>query len=130
MKAENEMTLTFPSRSSNESFARAAVACFAAQLDPNLEELNDIKTAVSEAVTNCIVHAYRDCLGTVTIRCRILPENVLDIVIKDKGVGIPDIGRCDGFPGEVFHPGIRFEYSFQKRYGIVGDDFHDGIRIG
>ena len=66
MKAENEMTLTFPSRSSNESFARAAVACFAAQLDPNLEELNDIKTAVSEAVTNCIVHAYRDCLGTVT----------------------------------------------------------------
>ena len=73
MKAENEMTLTFPSRSSNESFARAAVACFAAQLDPNLEELNDIKTAVSEAVTNCIVHAYRDCLGTVTIRCRILP---------------------------------------------------------
>ena len=74
MKAENEMTLTFPSRSSNESFARAAVACFAAQLDPNLEELNDIKTAVSEAVTNCIVHAYRDCLGTVTIRCRILPE--------------------------------------------------------
>ena len=75
MKAENEMTLTFPSRSANESFARAAVACFAAQLDPNLEELNDIKTAVSEAVTNCIVHAYRDCLGTVTIRCRILPEN-------------------------------------------------------
>ena len=48
----------------------------------------------------------------------------------DQGVGIPDIGRCDGFPGEVFHPGIRFEYSFQKRYGIVGDDFHDGIRIG
>jgi len=85
MKAENEMTLTFPSRSANESFARAAVACFAAQLDPNLEELNDIKTAVSEAVTNCIVHAYRDCLGTVTIRCRILPENVLDIVIRDKG---------------------------------------------
>ena len=88
MKAENEMTLTFPSRSSNESFARAAVACFAAQLDPNLEELNDIKTAVSEAVTNCIVHAYRDCLGTVTIRCRILPENVLDIVIRDKGCGM------------------------------------------
>jgi len=57
MKAENEMTLTFPSRSANEAFARAAVACFAAQLDPNLEELNDIKTAVSEAVTNCIVHA-------------------------------------------------------------------------
>ena len=63
MKAENEMTLTFPSRSANEAFARAAVACFAAQLDPNLEELNDIKTAVSEAVTNCIVHAYRDTMA-------------------------------------------------------------------
>ena len=94
MKAENEMTLTFPSRSANESFARAAVACFAAQLDPNLEELNDIKTAVSEAVTNCIVHAYRDCLGTVTIRCRILPENVLDIVIRDKGCGMEDVEKA------------------------------------
>ena len=94
MKAENEMTLTFPSRSSNESFARAAVACFAAQLDPNLEELNDIKTAVSEAVTNCIVHAYRDCLGTVTIRCRILPESVLDIVIRDKGCGMEDVEKA------------------------------------
>ena len=94
MKAENEMTLTFPSRSSNESFARAAVACFAAQLDPNLEELNDIKTAVSEAVTNCIVHAYRDCLGTVTIRCRILRENVLDIVIRDKGCGMEVVEKA------------------------------------
>ena len=94
MKAENEMTLTFPSRSANESFARAAVACFAAQLDPNLEELNDIKTAVSEAVTNCIVHAYRDCLGMVTIRCRILPENVLDIVIRDKGCGMEDVEKA------------------------------------
>ena len=91
MKAENEMTLTFPSRSANEAFARAAVACFAAQLDPNLEELNDIKTAVSEAVTNCIVHAYRDCLGTVTIRCRILPDSVLDVVVRDKGCGREDI---------------------------------------
>ena len=94
MKAENEMTLTFPSRSANESFARAAVACFAAQLDPNLEELNDIKTAVSEAVTNCIVHAYRDTIGLVTIRCRILPENVLDIVIRDKGCGMEDVEKA------------------------------------
>ena len=91
MKAENEMTLTFPSRSANEAFARAAVACFAAQLDPNLEELNDIKTAVSEAVTNCIVHAYRDTIGLVTIRCRILPEEtdrvksiVMDYVNKNR----------------------------------------------
>ena len=94
MKVENEMTLTFPSRSSNESFARAAVACFAAQLDPNLEELNDIKTAVSEAVTNCIVHAYPDSLGIITLRCRILKDNVLDIVVKDKGVGIQDLEKA------------------------------------
>ena len=94
MKAENEMTLTFPSRSANEAFARAAVACFAAQLDPNLEELNDIKTAVSEAVTNCIVHASRDTIGLVTIRCRILPENILDLVIRDKGCGMEDVEQA------------------------------------
>ncbi len=94
MKAENEMTLTFPSRSANESFARAAVACFAAQLDPNLDELNDIKTAVSEAVTNCIVHAYRDTIGLVTIRCRILPDSVLDVVVRDKGCGMEDIEKA------------------------------------
>ena len=68
MKAENYMTLEFPSKSANESFARAAVACFAAQLDPNLEELNDIKTAVSEAVTNCIVHAYKQTIGTIQLK--------------------------------------------------------------
>ena len=75
MKPCNRFELQFPSVSANEAFARAAVACFAAQLDPNLEELNDIKTAVSEAVTNCIVHAYRDTIGLVTIRCRILPDS-------------------------------------------------------
>ncbi len=91
MKFENYMILEFPSKSTNESFARSAVACFAAQLDPNLEELGDIRTAVSEAVTNCIVHAYPDCLGMITIRCRILKDRTLDIVIKDKGVGIPDL---------------------------------------
>ena len=70
------------------------VACFAAQLDPNLEELNDIKTAVSEAVTNCIVHAYRDTIGLVTIRCRILPDSVLDVVVRDKGCGMEDIEKA------------------------------------
>ena len=79
MKFENSMVLEFPSKSANEAFARAAVGCFAAQMDPTLEELGDIRTAVSEAVTNCIVHAYPDTIGTVLIRCRILPENVLDI---------------------------------------------------
>ena len=91
MKFDNYMILEFPSRSCNESFARSAVACFAAQMDPTMEELGDIRTAVSEAVTNCIVHAYPDAYGMISLRCRILKDNVLDIVIKDKGVGIRDI---------------------------------------
>ena len=91
MKCENQMTLEFPSKSINESFARAAVACFAAKLDPTLDELGDIKTAVSEAVTNSIVHGYPDTIGTITLRCRILAGNVLDIVIKDKGRGIENV---------------------------------------
>lgn len=94
MKFENFMILEFPSRSSNEAFARSAVSCFAAQLDPNLEELGDIRTAVSEAVTNCIVHAYPNDLGLITLRCRILKDNVLDIVVKDKGVGIADVEQA------------------------------------
>ena len=94
MKFENYMTLEFPSKSCNEAFARAAVACFAAQLDPTVEELGDIRTAVSEAVTNAIVHAYPNELGIVTLRCRILKGQVLDIVVKDKGVGIPDIEQA------------------------------------
>ncbi len=91
MKFDNYMILEFPSKSCNEAFARSAVACFAAQLDPTLEELGDIRTAVSEAVTNCIVHAYPDTYGIITLRCRILKDNVLDIVVKDKGCGIADI---------------------------------------
>lgn len=94
MKFENYMILDFPSRSSNEAFARSAVACFAAQMDPTLEELGDIRTAVSEAVTNCIVHAYPDKLGIITLRCRILKDNTLDIVVKDRGVGIPDVEKA------------------------------------
>lgn len=94
MKFENHMTLEFPSKSTNEAFARSAVACFAAQLDPNMEELGDIRTAVSEAVTNCIVHAYPNELGMITIRCRILKDNTLDIVIKDKGIGIENLEQA------------------------------------
>jgi stage II sporulation protein AB (anti-sigma F factor) len=94
MKFENYMTLEFPSKSSNEAFARSAVACFAAQLDPTVEELGDIRTAVSEAVTNAIVHGYPNTLGTVTVRCRILKGQTLDIVVKDKGVGISDIEQA------------------------------------
>ena len=94
MKFENHMTLEFPSRSCNEAFARSAVACFASQMDPTLEELGDIRTAVSEAVTNCIVHAYPDEYGIITLRCRILKDNILDIVVKDKGVGIDDVAKA------------------------------------
>ena len=94
MKFDNYMILEFPSRSTNEAFARSAVACFAAQMDPTLEELGDIRTAVSEAVTNCIVHAYPNELGIITLRCRILKDNVLDIVVKDQGIGIGDIEQA------------------------------------
>ena len=94
MKFENYMVLEFPSRSTNEAFARSAVACFAAQMDPTLEELGDIRTAVSEAVTNCIVHGYPDGFGLITLRCRILQDNTLDIVIKDKGVGIENLEQA------------------------------------
>ena len=94
MRGENYMNLEFPSKSSNEAFARSAVACFAAQLDPTLDELGDIKTAVSEAVSNCIVHAYPDRLGPIILKARILPENVLDLVIKDRGCGIQDVEQA------------------------------------
>ncbi len=90
----DQITVTFSSRSANEGFARAAAACYAAQLDPALDELADIKTAVSEAVTNSIVHAYPDQLGTVSLRMRLLEGNELEITVKDRGVGIPDIDRA------------------------------------
>ena len=94
MKAHNQVTLEFPSRSANESFARTATACFAAQLDPTLEEINDIKTAVSEAVTNAIVHAYPDDIGTIWLKARILEGDKLEIVVKDKGRGIADLKQA------------------------------------
>ena len=94
MKPLNEVKLTFLSRSANEGFARTAAACFAAQLDPTLEEVNDVKTAVSEAVTNAIVHAYPDVLGTITMRLRILEGRTLEVVVKDAGLGIPDVSRA------------------------------------
>ena len=94
MKFDNYMILEFPSKSCNEAFARSAVSCFAAQLDPTMEELGDIRTAVSEAVTNAIVHGYPDEIGIISLRCRILKENVLDIVIKDRGVGIADVDQA------------------------------------
>ncbi len=93
-KAENEVKLTLPSRSSNESYARVAVAAFAAQLDPTLEEINDLKTAVSEAVTNCIVHAYPDRIGPVTITVGLYAGNRVRVQVRDKGVGIADVKQA------------------------------------
>ena len=93
-KAANEFTLEFPSRSSNEAFARSAAACFAAQMDPTLNELEDIKTAVSEAVTNAIVHAYPDAIGKVTLKLRVCPGNVLELTVKDRGRGIADVEKA------------------------------------
>lgn len=93
-KASNEVTMEFPSRSSNEGFARAAVACFAAQMDPTLNELEDIKTAVSEAVTNAIVHGYPDSIGKVVVKARICPGNILELTVKDHGRGIPDVEKA------------------------------------
>ena len=124
MKFENYMILEFPSRSSNEAFARSAVACFAAQLDPTLEELGDIRTVVSEAVTNCIVHAYPEEIGIITLRCRILKDNTLDIVIKDKGVGIADVeqARRPSFtPGGAERSGMGFTFmeSFMSSFELT-----------
>ena len=93
-KTTNYIVFECLSRSANEAFARGAVACFAAQLDPTLEELGDIKTAVSEAVTNAIVHAYPDTLGRIVVRARVLEEDILEISVRDWGRGIPDVKQA------------------------------------
>ena len=93
-KTLNYITLEVLSRSSNEAFARTAVACFAAQMDPTLGELEDIKTAVSEAVTNAIVHGYPNVLGKVLVKAKICEGNVLEVSVKDRGRGIPDVEKA------------------------------------
>ena len=93
-RTENYMVMEFLSRSSNESFARTAVATFAAQLDPTLDELGDIKTAVSEAVTNSFVHGYPNTLGKIVVKVRILEKNTLEISVRDWGCGIENIDKA------------------------------------
>ena len=93
-RAENYVTVEFLSRSSNEGFARVAAAGFAAQLDPTLDELGDIKTAVSEAVTNAIVHAYPDELGRIVLKLKLLPGNVLELTVRDWGRGIDNVEQA------------------------------------
>ena len=94
MKPINQMKLQIESRSVNEAFARAAVAAFAAQLDPNIEEISDVKTAVSEAVTNCIVHAYPESVGVIYIWAGIYENGIFKIKIKDKGCGIQNVKQA------------------------------------
>ena len=123
MNVLNQMQLEFPSRSANEAFARTAVACFAAQMDPTVEELNDIKTAVSEAVTNAIVHGYEGTRGTVILRASI-DGTLLTIEITDKGRGIADIPQAME-PFFTTHPE-------QERSGMgfaVMQTFMDDLRV-
>lgn len=92
MKALNTVKITFPSRSVNEGFARSALSAFAAQADPTLDELADVKTAVSEAVTNCIVHAYANTIGPITLTAALYEDGTLRVAVADKGCGIPGGG--------------------------------------
>ncbi|MDE6840848.1 MAG: anti-sigma F factor [Oscillospiraceae bacterium] len=123
MKAIDQVSITFTSRSANEGFARAAAACFAAQLDPTLDEVADIKTAVSEAVTNAIVHAYPDCLGKIVLRLRLLDGGMLEIQVKDSGVGIPDVDQART---------PLFTTGGEERSGMgftIMESFMDGLRV-
>ena len=94
MKVLNEIKITADAKSVNESYLRVAVATFASQLDPTVEELSDIKTAVSEAVTNCIVHAYKLKTGKIYITARLCENQIITIKIRDTGIGIADIKKA------------------------------------
>ncbi|MBQ4612450.1 MAG: anti-sigma F factor [Clostridia bacterium] len=94
MKPVNETKISFVSRSANEGFARAAVAAFAAQLDPAVDELVDLRTAVSEAVTNAIVHAYPDKLGVITLTVQLFENGCIRVQVRDRGCGIPDVDKA------------------------------------
>ena len=94
MKAINEFKMTVPARSRNEAFARTAIAAFAAQLDPTVDQICDLKTAVSEAITNCVVHAYPDEMGLIYISARLFDDGRISIKIRDRGCGIPDISQA------------------------------------
>lgn len=123
MKPLNEMKLNFPSRSANEGFARAAVAAFVSQLDPAVDELADIRTAVSEAVTNCIVHAYPDTIGTVYLTVRLFADGKISIKIRDKGCGIADVKQA-------MEP--LFTTGGEERSGLgfsVMESFTDKLRV-
>ena len=121
---QNEIKLQFPSLSANESMARSAVAAICAQLDPSATEIADVKCAVSEAVTNCIVHAYREVIGTIYIKVRIYEDRAVRIEIKDKGCGIENVS-------EAMQP-LYTTDAENERSGMgftVMESFCDGIRV-
>ena len=123
MNIVNSMKLSFLSRSVNESFARTAVAAFLLPLDPTVAEIADVKTAVSEAVTNAIVHAYPDSLGTVTVEMKLTDTGKAVITIRDRGVGIPDVRRA-------MEP--LYTTSADERAGLgfaVMQSFMDRVRV-
>ena len=125
---ENSMQLRLESRSKNESFARQTVAAFAAQLDPTMDELGDIKTAVSEAVTNCIVHAYADEMGYITISAKIFSGGVLQVVVRDRGCGIADVEQAREplfTTGNEERSGMGFHH-YGKLYGQAPGAFGPG----
>lgn len=125
MKAINSMKLQFEGRSVNEAFSRTAVAAFVAQLDPTVEELSDIKTAVSEAVTNCIVHAYPERIGPVCMTIAVYPDREVHITITDKGIGIPNVEQAmqplftTGNPEERSGLGFAVMQSFMDRVKVT-----------
>ena len=122
-KVINKVVLQFPSKSVNEGFARSAASVFVAQLDPTLDELSDIKTAVSEAVTNCIVHAYKEQVGLITMILDVYDGNVVEIIVKDRGCGIEDVKKaCEPM----------FTTGGQERSGMgltIIDSFMDDMKI-
>ncbi len=123
MKYINKMTTTFPGKSTNESFARSVIASFASQADPTLTEMADVKTAVSEAVTNCIVHAYKEGIGNITMSAALFENGKLTIVIADKGCGIDDVKQA-------MEP--MFTTGGEERAGLgfaVMESFMDKVKV-
>lgn len=134
MKAENSTTIRFDSLSVNEAFARGAAAAFLARYDPTVPQLADIKTAVSEAVTNCIVHAYPDRVGPVTLSVAVYPGREVRITVTDRGVGIPDVSRAmeplftTGNPDERSGLGFAVMQSFMDKVTVRSRPGH-GTRV-
>lgn len=113
MNRNNYLKLVFPSYAGNEGFARTAVASFASQLNPTLEEMREIRSAVSEAVSNCIIHAYPNEIGDITLCCRIPEDNLMSIMIKDRGVGF------QGMPEEHGGMGFLIMKSYMTELKVV-----------